>query len=329
MELLRGLGGLRDRHRPCVATIGAFDGVHRGHQAVVAQTAELAAGHVLPLTVVTFEPLPREYLAGDAAPARLQSFRDKFEAFRALGVDRLLCLRFNETLRNMSAEAFARDLFVDGLGVRALVLGDDFRFGRAREGDASFMRRFGERAGFSTQATRTVLVDGERVSSTRLRSALAGGDFTLAERLLGRPFTLGGRVMFGRRLGRELGAPTANLALRRRSVPLAGVFAVRVSGAGMDAAPAIANVGVRPTVAEGQRANLEVHVLDGEPDLYGERLTATFVAKLRDEMRFASLDDLRDRIHKDIAAARAYFAAMTDSPPTNEASATDDTSRTL
>jgi riboflavin kinase/FMN adenylyltransferase len=197
------------------------------------------------------------------------------------------------------------------------VLGDDFRFGRAREGDAAFMRAFGERAGFSTQATRTVLVDGERVSSTRLRSALAEGDFALAERLLGRPFTLGGRVMFGRRLGRELGAPTANLALRRRSVPLAGVFAVRVTGGGLEAAPAIANVGTRPTVAEGQRANLEVHVLDGKPDLYGERLTACFVAKLRDEMRFASLDDLKDRIHKDIAAARAHFAAA------------DDTSRTL
>jgi len=308
MELLRGLGGLCDRHRPCVATIGAFDGIHRGHQAVVAQLAEQGAALNLPMTVVTFEPLPREFLAGDAAPARIQSFRDKYAALRDLGVDRLLCLRFNDALRQMSAERFARDVFVTGLAVRALVLGDDFRFGRSREGDAAFMRSLGEREGFTTQATRTVSVDGERVSSTRLRSALAAGDFVLSERLLGRPFALSGRVMHGRRLGRELGAPTANVGLRRRSVPLRGVFAVRVDGAGLTGAAAIANVGTRPTVAQGQRANLEVHLLEGSPDLYGRRLRVVFEHKLRDELRFESVDQLKDHIHRDIAEARSYFA---------------------
>lgn len=311
MELLRGLGSLgslRDRHRPCVATIGAFDGVHLGHQAVVAQLAEQGAAQGLPVTVVTFEPLPREFLAGDAAPARLQSFRDKYVALRDLGVDRLLCLRFNEGLRQMSAEAFARQVFVDGLAVRALVLGDDFRFGRSREGDATFMRSLGEREGFSTQATRTLLVDGERVSSTRLRGALADGDFTLTERLLGRPFALAGRVMHGRRLGRELGSPTANVGIRRRAAPLTGVFAVRASGGGLTDAPAIANVGTRPTVAHGQRANLEVHVLEGDHSLYGQRLNVAFECKLRDEQRFESVNHLRQRIHEDIAQARAWFA---------------------
>ena len=311
MELLRGLGslgGLCDRNRPCVATIGAFDGVHCGHRAVVQQLAEQGAALGLPTTVVTFEPLPREFLAGHEAPARLQSFRDKYEALRDLGVDRLLCLRFNDGLRQMSADAFAREVFVDGLATKALVLGDDFRFGRSREGDASFMRALGEREGFTVQGMRTVLVDGERVSSTRLRAALAHGDFELTKRLLGRPFELRGRVMHGRRLGRELGAPTANVGLRRRSVPLSGVYAVRATGGNLVEAPAIANVGTRPTVADAQRANLEVHILEGDHALYGERLTVTFEHKLRDEQRFESVDQLKERIHSDIAQARAWFA---------------------
>jgi riboflavin kinase/FMN adenylyltransferase len=312
MELLRGLGGLRDRHRPCVATIGAFDGVHLGHQAVVAQTDGLATSLGLPTTVVTFEPLPREYLAGETAPPRLQSFRAKLEAFRSLGVDRLLCLYFNEALRSMSAEGFVRELFIDGLGVKALVLGDDFRFGRGREGDADFVRAMGEKAGFETHSMRTVAVDGERVSSTRLRQALGDGDFVGAEALLGRPYTISGRVMHGRRLGRELGAPTANIALRHRSLPVSGVFAVQVSGGGLENAPAIANVGTRPAVASGQRANLEVHVLEGSPDLYGQRLTAQFFAKIRDEQRFDGVERLKEQIHKDIDAARSYFAAATE-----------------
>lgn len=304
MELLRGLGGLRDRHRPCVATIGAFDGVHRGHQAVIEQLAEQGHRHDLPVTVVTFEPLPREFLSGDRAPARLQSFREKYEALAELGVDRLLCLRFDAAMRDMTADRFARELFVDGLGVRALVLGDDFRFGRDREGDAVFMRQLGERTGFATLATHTVLCDGERVSSTRLRRALADGDFALAEALLGRPYRMSGRVIHGRRLGRTLGAPTANIALRRPSLPFTGVYAVRVSGAGLRGEAAVANVGTRPTVATGQRANLEVHLLDGEHDLYGERLSVVFEGKLRDEQRFDSVDALQSQIHKDIARAR-------------------------
>lgn len=317
MELLRGLGGLHDRHRPCVATIGAFDGVHRGHQAVIEQLAEQGRRHGVPSTVVTFEPLPREFLSGEQAPARLQSFREKYEALADLGVDRLLCLRFNAALRDMPASRFAHQLFVEGLAVRALVIGDDFRFGRAREGDMAYMRELGAREGFDTLATRTVLCDGERVSSTRLRAALGSGDFDLAEALLGRRYHLSGRVIHGRRLGRQLGAPTANIPLRRRSLPFSGVYAVRVSGAGLHGAAAIANVGTRPTVASGQRANLEVHLLDGEHDLYGERLRVVFEQKLRDEQRFESVDALQAQIHSDIARARDLLAG-TDAPRQRE-----------
>jgi riboflavin kinase/FMN adenylyltransferase len=266
------LGGLRDRHRPCVATIGAFDGVHLGHRAVIAQTAEQAAALDLPTTVVTFEPLPREYLAGVNAPARLQSFRDKYRGVSGdLGVERMLCLRFNERLRNMSRGPILHGGFsCDGLGVKALVLGDDFRFGRAREGDAAFMRALGAREGFETHATRTVPRRRracEQYAPARRRWRRR--DFVLAARLLGRPYTLSGRVMHGRRLGRRTGRADGQYRPAPAQPCLSrGVFAVRVpatdSGAGLENAAAIANVGTPPTtVADGQRANLEVHILEG------------------------------------------------------------------
>lgn len=309
MELLRGLSGLRPRHRPCVATIGAFDGVHVGHQAVIEQLQEQGAESGLASTVVTFEPLPREYLAAATAPARLQGFRERCEALAALGVDQLLCLRFDDALRCMSADDFARRIFVEGLGVRALVLGDDFRFGNDREGDSAMMRRLGLSEGFSVQSTRTVSIAGERVSSTRLRAALAEADFPLVEALLGRPYSIAGRVVYGRQLGRELGAPTANIALRRRSLPLQGVFAVSVSGGGLSAAPGVANVGVRPTLADGLRPILEVHLLDGSHELYGQRLQVSFRHKVRAEQRFDSVGALQTQIHKDIGSARDWFAS--------------------
>jgi riboflavin kinase/FMN adenylyltransferase len=307
MELLRGLSGLRQPQRPCVATIGAFDGVHLGHRAVIDQLADHAREHAAERVVVTFEPLPREYLAPTRATARLQSFREKFESLAALGVDRLLCLRFDEALRRMSAEAFARTVFVDTLNTRVLVLGDDFRFGCDREGDANFMRAFGASAGFKVLPTDTVSVDGERVSSTRLRAALQDGDFALAARLLGRPFSMSGRVTYGRQLARTLDAPTANIALRHRYVPLRGVYAVTVDGEGLKAEPGVANVGSRPTVDSGERPNLEVHLLHGSFRLYGKHLRVNFHHKLRDERRFDSLDLLKAQIGKDAEAARDWL----------------------
>lgn len=309
MELLRGLDGLRSQQRPCVATIGAFDGIHLGHQAVIGQLAEQGRQDDLDTVVITFEPLPREYLAKQRAPARLQSFREKCEALEALGVDQLLCLRFNESLRQMSAESFAREIFVDGLCTRVLVLGDDFRFGREREGDAAFMAELGNREGFRTMATTTVAVDGQRVSSTRLRAALAAGDFGLAARLLGREYAISGRVIHGRKLARKMGSPTANICLRRRSIPVHGVYMVSVDGEDLHSAPAIANVGMRPTIADALRPNLEVHILEGRHDLYGKRISVRFHQKLRDEQRFRSLSALKAGIQQDIEQARGWFAA--------------------
>jgi riboflavin kinase/FMN adenylyltransferase len=311
MELIRGLSGLRACHRPSVATIGAFDGVHLGHQAVVTQLLEQAAEHDLPTTVVTFEPHPREFLQPLQAPARLTTLREKIEVLAEAGVARLLYLRFDESLRQMDAQAFIDAVLLRGLGVRSLILGDDFRFGRGRAGDSDMVRATGAREGFATLPTATLEIDGARVSSTRIRAALATGDFAQAQRLLGRPYRMAGRVIHGRRLGRELGSPTANIALGRRVSPLAGVYAVSVTGAGLRDAPAVANVGTRPTVEAAARANLEVHILDLARSLYGERLHVQFHHKLRDEQRFESLDDLRAQIALDRDNARQWFATHT------------------
>ena len=311
MELIRGLHNLQPRHRGCVATIGAFDGVHRGHQAVLARVLREARDLALPAVVIVFEPLPREYLRPEEAPARLMDFREKFHALAGLGLDRLLRIRFDESVRSMSAAAFVERIFVAGLGVRRLILGDDFRFGRDREGDYDFLTAQGERFGFDTLSTATLALDGDRVSSTRVREAMADGDLELAGELLGRPYAISGRVVQGRQLGRTLGAPTANVELHRLKAPLSGVFTVRVNGGGLFEAAGVANVGTRPTVNDGTRANLEVHLLEGEPQLYGRRIDVQFLHRLRPEQKFDSLDALREAIHKDFAAARDWFAART------------------
>ena len=307
MELIRGLHNLRPRHHGCVATIGAFDGVHLGHQAVIRHLLEKSAGFDLPSLIIVFEPLPREYFSPLKAPARIMSFWEKCRALEALGVDRLLRIRFNEQFREMSAQRFVDDIFVAGLGVRYVVLGDDFRFGAGREGDIVFIREQGARYGFEAGSTPTFAVGGERVSSTRIREALENAEFAAAEALLGRPYSISGRVIWGRQLGRSLGTPTANLELRRLRAPLSGVYAVEVSGGGLDRAPGVANVGVRPTVDDSIRANLEVHVLDREVVLYGRHIEVTFRRKLREERKFDSVAELKENIARDIEITRAWF----------------------
>ncbi len=307
MELIRGLHNLRPRHRGCVATIGAFDGVHEGHRAVLRQVLDKARELELPSVVILFEPLPREFLAPDKAPARLMSFREKYEAMEALGVDRVLRIRFNEALRTMSALEFIERIFVEGLGARCVILGDDLRFGRGREGGFEMMREQGEIHGFECLHTDTLDLEGERVSSTRIRQALADADFGLAEQLLGRPYSIAGKVVYGEQRGRELGVPTANLQLHRLEAPLSGVYAVEVAGAGDRVYPGVANVGFRPTVGEQLRASLEVHLLDFEGHLYGRRLVVTFREKIREEAKFESLGALQEQIQKDIAFGRDYF----------------------
>ncbi|MDU9390452.1 bifunctional riboflavin kinase/FAD synthetase [Pseudomonas sp. zfem002] len=309
MQLVRGLQNLRPRHRGCVATIGNFDGVHRGHQAILARLRERAAELGVPSCVVIFEPQPREYFAPQSAPARLARLRDKVALLAAEGVDRVLCLAFNQRLSKLSADEFVETILVDGLGVKHLEVGDDFRFGCDRLGDFVFLQNAGQRHGFTVEAAQTVELDGLRVSSTQVRDALAAADFALAERLLGRPFRIRGRVLHGQKLARQLGTPTANVQLKRRRVPLSGVYLVSAQVDGK-VWPGVANIGVRPTVAGDGSAHLEVHLLDFAGDLYGRRLTVEFHHKLRDEQRFASLEALKSAIDADIAAARAHWHAQ-------------------
>ena len=317
-ELIRGLHNLRPRHRGCVATIGSFDGVHRGHQAIIEQLRQRAREHQVPSVAMIFEPQPHEFFSGERAPARLMRFKEKVLALFEAGVDRVLCLQFNETLRNLSGEAFVQRILLDGLGIKHLVVGDDFRFGCDRSGDYRLLKDAGAEAGFSVEDTATVEIRGARVSSTRIRAALEQGDFELAETLLGKPYRITGRVAPGRALGRQLGAPTANVRLHRFRSPLVGVYTVRVSATdgsalatGRRRIDGVANVGFRPTVeGEGAQPLLEVNLFDFDGNLYGRELAVDFCHKLRDEEKFASLEILKAQIAEDICDAKAWFAAQ-------------------
>ncbi|SDH66569.1 bifunctional riboflavin kinase/FAD synthetase [Pseudomonas panipatensis] len=306
MQLLRGLHNLRPLSGGCVATIGNFDGVHLGHQAILGRLRERALELGVPSCVVIFEPQPREFFAPDAAPVRLTRLREKLELLRAQGVDFVLCLTFNRRLRELSAAEFVRQVLVEGLAVLHLEVGDDFRFGCDRSGDFAFLVRASEAQHFTVEAATTVEVDGMRVSSSRIRKVLADGDLAMAERLLGRPYRLSGRVLHGQKLGRQLGSPTANIQLKRRKAPLNGVYLVSTLVAGQRY-NGVANIGTRPSVNGDGRPHLEVHLLDFAGDLYGRHLDVTFHQKLRDEQRFASLEALKAAILADIAAARAYW----------------------
>ncbi len=309
MELIRGQHNLRPHHRGCVATIGNFDGVHLGHQAILAQLTEQAARLHLPRLVITFEPQPQEFFAGPtASPARLMRLREKLQALDGLGIERTLCLEFDQRLATMPAQTFIETLLVEGLGIRYLVVGDDFRFGHRRAGDFALLVEAGQRYGFEVADNHSYILDGERVSSTRIRQALGQGDLELAARLLGRPYDMCGRVAHGDRRGRTIGFPTANIHLHRRVTPVYGVYAVLLSGPELRPWPGIANVGRRPTV-QGVREQLEVHLLDYRGDLYGRHVKVDFLHYLRPEQRFESLDALRQQIQRDEQAARAYFSA--------------------
>lgn len=297
---------MRPEHRGCVLTIGNFDGVHLGHQAVLGQLAESAQRLGLPTTVMLFEPQPSEYFASEAAPPRLTRLREKLIALGRYSVDRVLAVRFNQAFVELTAQQFIEQLLVEQLGVRYLVVGDDFRFGYGREGDFALLAAAGVRYGFQVVRMQTFAIDDRRVSSTRVRGALMAGDLALAESLLGRPFSLHGRVAHGDKRGRQLGFPTANIHLHRRNTPLQGVYAVQMFGLAREPLAGVANIGTRPTVG-GTRSLLEVHLLDFSGDIYGSHVRVDFLAKLRDEQRFASLDELKVQIAQDKAAAQLYF----------------------
>ncbi len=307
MELIRDLCSLLPGHKGCVATIGNFDGVHLGHQAILRKLRARSSELQVPSVVVVFEPLPGEYFAPNDAPARLMSFREKFVALRDQGIDRLLCVRFDEKLSKMTAQRFGDEIFVKSLGIKYLIFGDDFRFGNNREGDILFAKELGKSRGFEAEAVETFYFEGSRVSSTRIREALADSEFDLATSLLGRPYSIEGKVIYGRQLGRLLGVPTANIELARSSSPLSGVYVVEVSGKYFRNAPGVANIGTRPTVSDSIRANLEVHLLDFSGEIYGQNIDVTFLSKLREEEKFESIDELKTNMEEDLRTARLWF----------------------
>lgn len=313
MELIRGLNGLTERRRGCVVTIGTFDGIHLGHQALLDRLRAHGRRLVRAPMVLTFEPMPREYLGPADCPARLTTFRERWRVLERLGVEVLWVLRFGEPLRTLSGEAFAT-LLARRLHAPVVVVGHDFRFGRNGEASAETLLEAGGRLGFATEVVPPVTLDGERVSSSAVRAALASGRFESAARLLGRPYTMVGRVVGGERLGRRLGYPTANLRLERRRSPVAGIFAVRVHGIASEPLPAVASLGRRPTLGGGQML-LEVHVFDFSADLYGRRIEVEFVAKLREEACFEDLEALVAQMHRDAEAARTILKVASGRGP--------------
>lgn len=306
MEVIRGLHNLRARHRDSVVTIGNFDGVHRGHQVILSELQQAGARLGLPDTVMIFEPQPQEFFLGAEAPARLMNWRDKIEALAAAGVARVLCVRFDEKFRALTARDFVQKLLVDGLGCRHLVIGDDFRFGCDRSGDFALLQAAGAEFGFAVANTTTVVVAGDRASSTRIRAAIKAGDFVLAETLLGRPYSVSGHVVHGDKLGRTLGVPTANIPPRRLHSPLSGIYTVTVTGAADKPVCGVCSVGRRPTV-NGKDERIETYLLDFNAGIYGRRIHVQFHHKLREELKFSSLDELKTAMAKDIADARDYF----------------------
>lgn len=316
MQIIRGLHNLRAEHRGCIATIGNFDGVHLGHQAVFQHLRQKADEFGLPATVVTFEPQPMEFFAPDRAPARLTRMREKLRALKDAAIDRVVLLEFGHKLAGMSAEAFVQELLVDGLDVRYLFVGDDFRFGKGRTGDIALLRRIGWEHGFGIENMNTFAVGQERVSSTRIREALACGDLKLAAHNLGRPYRICGRVAHGDERGRTIGFPTANIDLHRKVSPLQGVFAVLVSGLEQGQQPGVANIGTRPTVEGDTRYLLEVHLFDFDRQIYGEHVEVEFQKKLRDEKKFDSFEALRQQIARDALQARAFFGISVPDIPT-------------
>lgn len=307
MQVFRGIPRAGQRV-PCALTIGNFDGVHRGHQAMLARVVAAARARGIAATVMTFEPHPRELFTPDRAPMRISSLRDKLDALAAQGIDRVIVQHFNRTFASLTAGAFV-DLLIDGCQARWLLVGDDFRFGARRAGDIALLQRYAAQGAFTLEQMPTVVEGGERISSSAVRAALAAGDLRRAEHLLGRPYRISGRVLHGRKLGREIGFPTLNLRIAHRHPAVQGVFVVRVHGLEPRPLPGVASIGLRPTVEDSDRWMLEVHLFDFAEQVYGRLVSVEFLQKLRDEMRYSTLDELAAAIASDARRAREVLSA--------------------
>lgn len=309
MRLFRTLAAIREATARYgrVATIGVFDGLHLGHREILARTAEIAGRLGCPTTVCSFEPMPAEFFAPSAPPARLTCFRERFELMRAAGVDELFCPHFR-AVRDLSPERFIEDLLVGTLEVEHVVVGHDFRFGAGRRGALEELAAAGRELGFGLTTVEPVFAEGERISSTAIRRSLKAGDLARAREMLGRDYSMSGRVVYGRGLGRELGFPTANVNIKRRLAPVDGIFAVRVSGACEHTLTGVASIGHRPMIGGGETL-LEVHLFDFEQDIYGHYITVEFVRRLREERTFTDLAAMTEQMHADARAAQAALNA--------------------
>ena len=309
MRVFRGLPNAESR-APCALTIGNFDGVHRGHQALLARVREAARERGLPVCVMTFEPHPREFFDPAGAPPRIAMLRDKLEALRMNGVDRVVVEHFNRTFASQSPDAFVERIIVGGLHARWVLIGDDFRYGAKRAGDFASLKTAGVRHGFEVEQMATVAdASGARISSSAVRTFLVAGDLDAARTALGRDYVISGHVVHGLKLGRDLGFPTLNLPIAHKRPALAGIFIVRVHGIEAEPLAGVASLGLRPTVDDSGRVLLEVHLLDWHGDAYGKLVRVEFLKKLRDEEKYADLETLTAAIARDVGDARAYFAA--------------------
>ncbi|HEX9180430.1 MAG TPA: bifunctional riboflavin kinase/FAD synthetase [Burkholderiales bacterium] len=305
MLIRRGIPHQADT--PVALTIGNFDGVHLGHQAMLARLEAEARRRGVPACVMTFEPHPREFFAPDQAPTRLTSLREKLELLESFGVDRVQLVRFSFEFARIAAEDFLNRILVRGLGVRWILVGDDFRFGARRAGDREMLEREAPSHGFEVAEMESFTLEGLRVSSTAVREALAAADLPLAGRLLGRPYSISGRVVGGDKLGKKIGFPTANIQLKHNKPPVSGIFVVQVRGLGERALPGVASLGTRPTVHADGKPTLEVHLFDFDRSIYGAHLRVDFLAKLRDEEKYPDLQALTRQIGRDVENARSYF----------------------
>jgi len=306
VELIRGLHNIRAQHKGCVLTIGKFDGVHLGHKAVLTSLIEQAKALGLPSTVMVFEPQPEEVFTPEHAPTRLSRWRDKYDALKAIGIDRLICVHFTAKFASQSPQHFIQHTLVNALGVEFLVVGDDFRFGQARLGDFAMLQAAGQQHNFAVVSTASYRLDNNRISSTAIREALAADNFTLANDMLGREFTINGRVVHGQARGRTIGFPTANVNLQRAKAPIVGVFAVQVMCQGQRY-NGVANIGTRPT-ADGHQGLLEVHIFDFDQDIYGRYLHVAVQHKLRGIKKFDTFAQLQTQIAHDAQQARALLS---------------------
>ena len=287
-------------------TIGNFDGVHRGHQLVISQLKQVASAASLPTVVIIFEPQPIEYFAPDKAPKRLARFREKIAYLKAQQIDYLLCLHFDHELAEQSAEDFVQQILINSLNMKHLVIGDDFHFGKNRQGNFQYLKDNCARFGFMVDETQTLMIDGERVSSTRIRESIQQDDFEKAAELLGRPYSLSGRIAHGQKLGQKLGYPTINIKMGDKTLIVKGIFAVNVKGIDNRVLQGVASIGTRPTV-NGVDTILEVYILDFNRDVYGYSVEVEFLHKIRNEEKFDSLEELTVHIAQDTEKAKAFF----------------------